>query len=42
LEENKCLEVLRVEGNATDIRSLTQVFMAKREVKQEKVAAMAP
>jgi CopG family transcriptional regulator, nickel-responsive regulator len=42
LEENKCLEILAVEGTAQEIRSLAEVFMAKRGVKQVKVAAIAP
>jgi len=42
LEENKCLEIIAVEGGAQEVRSLTQVLMAKRGVKQVKVAAMAP
>jgi len=31
-----------VEGSAHEMRSLTQVLMAKRGIKQLKVAAMAP
>ena len=42
LEENKCLEIIAVEGSAQEVRSLTQVLMTKRGVKQVKVAAMAP
>jgi len=42
LEENKCLEIIAVEGSAKEVRSLTQALMAKRGVKQVKVAAMAP
>lgn len=42
LEEKKCLEIIAVEGSAQEIRSLTQVLMAKRGVKQVRVAAMAP
>jgi len=42
LEENKCLEIIAVEGSVQEVRSLTQVLMAKRGVKQVKVAAMAP
>jgi len=41
LEENKCLEIIAVEGSAKEIRSFTQVLMAKRGVKQVKVATMA-
>lgn len=42
LEENKCLEIIAVEGSAQEVKSLAQVLMAKRGVKQVKVAAMAP
>lgn len=42
LEENKCLEIIVVKGSAHEVKSLTQVLMAKRGVKQVKVAAMAP
>jgi CopG family nickel-responsive transcriptional regulator len=42
LEENKCLEIIAVEGSAQEVKSLSQVLMAKRGVKQVKVAAMAP
>ena len=42
LEENKCLEIIAVEGSVQEVRSLAQVLMAKRGVKQVKVAAMAP
>jgi CopG family nickel-responsive transcriptional regulator len=42
LEENKCLEIIAVEGSAQKVRSLTQALMAKRGVKHVKVAAMAP
>ena len=42
LEENKCLEIIAVEGSVKDVKSLTQALMTKRGVKQVKVAAMAP
>ena len=42
LEDNKCLEIIAVEGSVQEIRSLTQVIMAKRGVKQVKVAVIAP
>jgi len=42
LEENKCLEIIAVEGRAGEVRSLAQLLMAKKGVKQVKVAAMAP
>jgi CopG family nickel-responsive transcriptional regulator len=42
LEENKCLEIIAVEGSVQEIRSLAQSLMTKRGVKQVKVAAIAP
>jgi len=42
LEEDKCLEIIAVEGSAQEVRSLAQALMAKRGVKQVKVAAIAP
>jgi CopG family nickel-responsive transcriptional regulator len=42
LEENKCLEMIAVKGNTQEVRSLTQTLMAKKGVKQVKVAALAP
>jgi len=42
LEENKCLEMIAVRGNTQEVRSLTQTLMAKKGVKQVKVAALAP
>jgi len=42
LEEDKCLEIIAVEGSAQEVRRLAQVLMAKRGVKQVNVAAMAP
>ena len=42
LEENKCLEIIAVEGSVQEVKSLTQTLMAKRGVKQVKVAAIAP
>jgi len=42
LEENKCLEIIAVKGSAQEVRSLTQSLMAKKGVKQVKVAAIAP
>lgn len=41
LEENKCLEMIAVEGSVQEVKSLAQVLMAKRGVKQVKVAAIA-
>jgi len=42
LEKNKCLEMIAIEGSVQEVRSLAQVLMAKRGVKQVKVAAIAP
>jgi CopG family nickel-responsive transcriptional regulator len=42
LEEDKCLEIIAVEGSVQEVRSLAQALMAKKGVKQVKVAAMAP
>jgi metal-responsive CopG/Arc/MetJ family transcriptional regulator len=42
LEENKCLGIIAVEGSVKEVRSLAQVLMARRGVKQVKVAAIAP
>jgi CopG family nickel-responsive transcriptional regulator len=42
LEEDKCLEIIAVEGSVQEVRSLAQALMAKRGVKQVKVAAIAP
>jgi CopG family nickel-responsive transcriptional regulator len=42
LGDNKCLEIIAVEGSVQEIRSLAQSLMTKRGVKQVKVAAIAP
>jgi CopG family nickel-responsive transcriptional regulator len=42
LEKNKCLEIIAVKGNAEEVKSLTQVLMTSKGVKQVKVAAIAP
>jgi CopG family nickel-responsive transcriptional regulator len=42
LEENKCLEIIAVRGSAREVKSLTQELMAKKGVKQVKVAFIAP
>ena len=42
LNEDKCLEIIAVEGNVQEIKNLTQALIAKKGVKQVKVAAMAP
>ena len=41
LEENECLEMIAVKGNVQEVRNLTQTLMAKKGVKQVKVAALA-
>jgi len=42
LEENKCLEVIAVNGNTQEVKNLSETLMAKKGVKEVKVAAMAP
>ena len=42
LEENKCLEIIAVNGSTREVKKLTQELMAKKGVKQVKVAAIAP
>jgi len=42
VEENKCLDIIAVEGSVQRVRSLTQILTTKRGVKQVKVAAIAP
>ena len=42
LEEDKCLEIIAVEGQVQKVRHLTQALMTKRGVKQVKVATIAP
>jgi CopG family nickel-responsive transcriptional regulator len=41
LEENKCLEIIAVRGSAKDVKGLAQALIARKGVKQVKVAAMA-
>jgi len=41
LEENECLEMIAVRGSAKEVRDLAQALMAKKGVKQVKVAALA-
>lgn len=41
LEENKCLEIIAVKGSAKEVRHLAEVLMAKKGVKQVKVAVFA-
>mgnify|MGYP000704587469 CR=1 FL=1 len=42
LEEDKCLEIIAVNGKVSEIRQLAQKLMAKKGVKQVKIAVMAP
>lgn len=42
LEEDKCLEIIAVNGRVSEIKSLAQELMAKKGVKQVKVAVVAP
>lgn len=42
LTKNKCLEIVAVNGNTKEIRSLTQELMTKKGVKQLKFTAIAP
>ncbi|MBS7649660.1 nickel-responsive transcriptional regulator NikR [Candidatus Bathyarchaeota archaeon] len=42
LEEDKCLEIIAVNGNVKEIKSLAQELMAKKGVKQVKVAVVTP
>lgn len=39
---DKCLEIIAIKGKAQQARSLVQKLMAKKGVKQVKLAAMAP
>lgn len=41
LEQNKCLEMIAVKGNTPEVRNLSQPLMARKGVKQVKVAALA-
>ncbi|UCE10778.1 MAG: nickel-responsive transcriptional regulator NikR, partial [Candidatus Thorarchaeota archaeon] len=41
LEENKCLEIIAVKGSAREVGGLTRGLMAKKGVKQVKVAIVA-
>lgn len=42
IEEDKCLEIIAVNGEASKIRRLAEELMAKKGVKQVKVAVIAP
>ena len=42
LEEDKCLEIIAVEGSAREVKGLAQALMAKKGVKQVRIAVMAP
>ena len=41
LEKNKCLEIIVVRGKVQEVRAFAQMLMAKKGVKQVKVAVMA-
>jgi CopG family nickel-responsive transcriptional regulator len=42
LEEDKCLEIIAVNGKVNDVRKLSEELMARKGVKQVKVAVLAP
>ncbi|MEM2149914.1 MAG: nickel-responsive transcriptional regulator NikR, partial [Candidatus Bathyarchaeia archaeon] len=42
LEEDKCLEIIAVSGKVSKIRKLAEELMAKKGVKQVKIAVIAP
>ncbi|MEM0010927.1 MAG: nickel-responsive transcriptional regulator NikR [Candidatus Bathyarchaeia archaeon] len=42
LEEDKCLEIIAVNGKVGEIKRLAEELMAKKGVKQVKVAVVAP
>lgn len=42
LDEDKCLEIIAVNGTVNEVKKLTQNLMTKNGVKQVKVAAIAP
>jgi len=42
LEEDKCLEIIAVDGSVQEVRDLTQALMTRNGVKQVKVAVMVP
>jgi CopG family nickel-responsive transcriptional regulator len=42
LEEDKCLEIIAVNGEAGEIRNLAQELMARKGVKQVKISVVAP
>jgi CopG family nickel-responsive transcriptional regulator len=42
LSENKCMEVIAVNGKTTDVKSLSRELMTKKGVKQLKLTVMAP
>lgn len=42
LAKNKCLEIVTVDGDTKEVRSLTQELMTKKGVKQLKFTAIAP
>lgn len=42
LEEDKCLEIIFVNGRVNEVRKLSEELMARKGVKQVKVAVLAP
>jgi len=42
LEEDKCLEIISVNGRVNEVRKLSEELMARKGVKQVKVAVLAP
>jgi CopG family nickel-responsive transcriptional regulator len=42
LTKDKCLEIIAVKGHAQQARSLMQKLMAKKGVKQARLAAITP
>ncbi|MCX8171217.1 MAG: nickel-responsive transcriptional regulator NikR [Candidatus Bathyarchaeota archaeon] len=42
LEEDKCLEIIAVNGEVNKIRRMAEELMAKKGVKQVKIAVIAP
>jgi CopG family nickel-responsive transcriptional regulator len=42
LEEDKCLEIIAVNGEVGEIRNLAQELMARKGVKQVKISVVAP
>jgi len=42
LTQNKCLEIIAVNGDTKEVRRLTQMLITKKGVKQLKLIAIAP